>query len=237
MATQNDDAVCDVQFSLRVPKSMAEEVTSRAQAEGIKPASWIRKAISKAIIDGDTAASASFKGDLLKFLEEDKDVQAAVFNITALKDSDRERMREMENRFKRLRKVSENRLTELIKQRKSILKDQASVEKQITSLISEIDKLHLAATGTDADIKRLNTAAEELKTRRGQLEILIQRMSAADAAIETQKTELIALVTESEQAKVMKKFDVVVSSEAGKKSWQNDLERMEIQETMEDDKE
>ncbi|MDO5846215.1 MAG: hypothetical protein Q4Q04_04750 [Methanocorpusculum sp.] len=235
MATQNDDAVCDVQFSLRVPKSMAEEITARAQADGIKPASWIRKAISKAIIEGDTAAAASLKADLLALLQTDNEVQAAVLGLTGLKDSDRERMREMENRFKRLRKVSENRLTDLIKQKKAILKEQAATEKQIASLISEIDKLHLA--GADADSRRLSAAIEELKIRRGQLEGFMQRLTAASAAIETQKTELIALVTESEQAKVMKKYDAPPSGEAGRRVWQNDLERMEIQETMEDDKE
>ncbi len=230
MATQNDDAVCDVQFSLRVPKSMAEEITAHAQSEGMKPASWIRKAISKAIIDGDSARSVALKSDLLRLLETDSEIKAAVMKLAGPKDTDRERMREMEGRFKRLRKVSEVRLDDLLKQKKSLNKDMASTEKQIANLITEFDKLRLAGS-SDADLKRLDAVAGELKGRRDQYEVIKQRAAVLDTEIEERKTDLIALVAESEQARVIKKLDAATPPA----SWQNDLERMEIQENMEDD--
>lgn len=235
MATQNDDAVCDVQFSLRVPKSMADEISARSQAEGMKPASWIRKAISKAMIDMDKKILSSSKADLIKLIENDKDVQSAILKLTGLKDSDREKMKEMDARFKRLRKVTENRLDDLAKQKKSLQKDMTAAEKQISSLINDIDKLHLAGSETEDDKKRTESYSAELKHKRDEFEVIQKSILSVEAETEKTKLELAALVADAERAKVLKKWDTVSLNSSDKKLWLDDLEKLEIKEELEDE--
>lgn len=229
MATQNDDAVCDVQFSLRVPKSMADEISARSQADGMKPASWIRKAISAAIISMDEKVLNSSKSDLLKLLENDKDVQNAILKIAGIKETDRDKMKEMEGRFKRLRKITENKLDDLTKQKKSIQKDILSAEKEINSLTADLEKLRVKGD----DEKGAEIISAKLIQKNNELNNLQKSSASLDTDIENAKSELAAFVADAERAKVLKKWDSIPS--AGKKAWQDDLEKLEIIEKMEDD--
>ncbi|MDO5843964.1 MAG: hypothetical protein Q4Q53_02310 [Methanocorpusculum sp.] len=214
---------------------MADEISARSQAEGMKPASWIRKAISKAMIDMDKKILSSSKADLIKLIENDKDVQSAILKLTGLKDSDREKMKEMDARFKRLRKVTENRLDDLAKQKKSLQKDMTAAEKQISSLINDIDKLHLAGSETEDDKKRTESYSAELKHKRDEFEVIQKSILSVEAETEKTKLELAALVADAERAKVLKKWDTVSLNSSDKKLWLDDLEKLEIKEELEDE--
>lgn len=232
MATQSDKMTCDIQFSLRVPKSMADEITARAGAEGIKPASWIRRAISAAIISTDEKALKSLKSDLIKLIETDVDVQSAVLKIACAKDFEREKTKEAEYKFKRLRKMTESRIDELSKQKKSIQKDIDSKEKQMTSVANKISKYNPGTTETESDIRYIEHLRSELDDKRSETEALKARAAEIDAKVENAKAELAALEADAKNAKLDSK-DFATAGE--RKVWQDDLEKLEIIEKMEDD--
>ena len=175
METQSETNLCDVQFSLRVPKSMAEEIAARAAAEGIKPASWIRKTLLSAINDGSSQKQQLIKADLLKLLEKDADVQELIRKIADGKDLDKE----SEKRVKRQRKEYEARLDDFEKMRKRQGREIASMEKQIASLEKSLER---------AEPEKVALLANELGLKRTMLASLRESLAAVEREIQTIKS-------------------------------------------------
>lgn len=171
METQQDANVCDVQFSLRVPKSMAEEIAARAAAEGIKPASWIRKTLSNAINGSTTQMQQVTKSDLIRLLEKDPEVQELIRKI-ASGDADKE----TEKRNKRMKKEAEARLDDFEKMRKRQQKEIASMEKQIASLEHAKEK---------ADANKAVLLNNELEIKRSMLASMRTSLAAVEKEIQS----------------------------------------------------
>ncbi|HJJ47499.1 MAG TPA: hypothetical protein O0X39_00700 [Methanocorpusculum sp.] len=175
METQNDANVCDVQFSLRVPKSMAEEIAARAAAEGIKPASWIRKTLSNAINSGSEQMQQMTKADVLYLLQKDAEVQELIRKIAAGKDLDKE----SEKREKRQRKEYEARLDDFEKMRRRQGREIASMEKQIVSLERSLQR---------AEPEKVVLLTNELNMKRTMLASLRESVAAVEREIRSVKT-------------------------------------------------
>lgn len=171
METQQDANVCDVQFSLRVPKSMAEEIAARAAAEGIKPASWIRKTLSNAINGSTTQMQQVTKSDLIRLLEKDPEVKELIRKI-ASGDTDKE----AEKRNKRMKKEAEARLDDFEKMRKRHQKEIASMEKQIASLEHAKEK---------ADANKVALLNNELEIKRSMLASMRISLAAVEKEIQS----------------------------------------------------
>lgn len=77
-----DDGNYDVQFSIRVPKSLADEINARAEREGIKPSAWIRNAISRTIENKDQAVAEDIRVPLMRILQQDEAVRSIIREIT-----------------------------------------------------------------------------------------------------------------------------------------------------------
>ena len=77
-----DEGNYDVQFSIRVPKSLADEINARAEREGIKPSTWIRNAIAYTIEDKDKTRAEDIRIPLLRILQQDETVRNLIREIT-----------------------------------------------------------------------------------------------------------------------------------------------------------
>lgn len=77
-----DEGNYDVQFSIRVPKSLADEINTRAEREGIKPSTWIRNAIAYTIEDKDKTRAEDIRIPLLRILQQDETVRNLIREIT-----------------------------------------------------------------------------------------------------------------------------------------------------------
>ena len=174
METRQDTNVCDVQFSLRVPKSMAEEISARAAAEGIKPASWIRKTLSNAINGSTTQMQQVTKADLIRLMENDAEVQVLIRRIASEKNADKEN----EKRIKRMKKETEARLDDFEKMRKRQGKEIASMEKQIAALARSVEK---------ADPDKVVLLSNELEMKRMMLASLKNSVAAVEKEIQAIK--------------------------------------------------
>lgn len=231
MAAQDDDKICDVQFSLRVPKTMAEKISVHAAAEGLKPASWIRRAISKAIVDSDAHITAVSKSTILKLLETDKEVQGAVRKVCAGNSYETEKFREIESKFKRLRKNTENKLDELMSHRNHLEKKSAQLNEKIFSIKNDIYKLN--SKETDPENKTLLNLKEKLTDSEKKLSNIENEINHLNEEIKNSKYELMALAAESEHSKIMKKWNCEIQH--SKEAWLDDLEKLEMTDSLEDE--
>ena len=77
-----DEGNYDVQFSIRVPKALADEINTRAEREGIKPSTWIRNAITYTIEDKDKNRAEDIRIPLLRILQQDETVRNLIREIT-----------------------------------------------------------------------------------------------------------------------------------------------------------
>jgi len=86
MITPNDDTPCDVQFSIRVPQNLADEIFKRSTSLGIKPSAWIRKAISGYIASTGRTEKETTRQNLLTLLRQDSEIRKAIREITTEDD-------------------------------------------------------------------------------------------------------------------------------------------------------
>lgn len=78
MATDFPEEPCNVQFSLRVTQSMADEINAQAEKDGVKPATWIRKAIAFALSNMDENQSNLSRQALLELIQSDSEIEEAL---------------------------------------------------------------------------------------------------------------------------------------------------------------
>lgn len=95
MATDFPEEPCNVQFSLRVTQSMADEINAQAEKDGVKPATWIRKAIAFALSNMDENQSNLSRQALLELIQSDSEIEEAL-GILMEKRARNDKARELE---------------------------------------------------------------------------------------------------------------------------------------------
>ena len=95
MATDFPEEPCNVQFSLRVTQSMADEINAQAEKDGVKPATWIRKAIAFALSNMDENQSNLSRQTLLELIQSDSEIEEAL-GILMEKRARNDKARELE---------------------------------------------------------------------------------------------------------------------------------------------
>ena len=68
----------DVQYSIRPPQDLADEINARAERDGVKPSTWIRNSLAKLIQMKDTENAGNIKAAVMYLLSTDKDVQKQI---------------------------------------------------------------------------------------------------------------------------------------------------------------
>ena len=68
----------DVQYSIRLPQDLADEINARAERDGVKPSTWIRNSLVKLIQMKDTENAGNIKAAVMYLLSTDKDVQKQI---------------------------------------------------------------------------------------------------------------------------------------------------------------
>ena len=68
----------DVQYSIRLPQDLADEINARAERDGVKPSTWIRNSLAKLIQMKDTENAGNIKAAVMYLLSTDKDVQKQI---------------------------------------------------------------------------------------------------------------------------------------------------------------
>lgn len=95
MATAFPEEPCNVQFSLRVTQSMADEINAQAEKDGVKPATWIRKAIAFALSNMDENQSNLSRQAILELIQSDSEIEEAL-GILMEKRAINDKARELE---------------------------------------------------------------------------------------------------------------------------------------------
>ena len=100
MATEFTEEPCNVQFSLRVTQAMADEINAHAERDGIKPATWIRKAIAFAVSSMSPSQSTVSRKTVLELIQSDGEIEEAL-GILMEKHARNHQARELEMLQKR----------------------------------------------------------------------------------------------------------------------------------------
>ena len=95
MAIDFPEEPCNVQFSLRVTQSMADEINAQAEKDGVKPATWIRKAIAFALSNMDENQNNLSRQALLELIQSDSKIEEAL-GILMEKRARNDKARELE---------------------------------------------------------------------------------------------------------------------------------------------
>lgn len=228
MATQKEPATCDVQFSLRVPSSMAEEIYAISAEEGMKPATWIRKIISKQILEIRNHTTPITRDALIHLIETDAEVQAALSRFAGVGGGSVSAMQEMEKRFERLRQVTEFHLDNLIARRDTMLPELLSLQGEIDTLLAEINTINSPKDAEEA--ARLSSAIKELSAKREKIAGVQEDVLCLKGEVDIVRAELMALTSETGHEKLVKKWDLKPEEIPALEAWQKDLEQLEQQE-------
>ena len=73
-----DDEVCDYPFSIRIPKSMAQDISRRATAEGLSASAWARKALEFSLYEMGSDERKISAASLIELIKYDPDVKNAL---------------------------------------------------------------------------------------------------------------------------------------------------------------
>ncbi|HJJ36433.1 MAG TPA: hypothetical protein O0X27_04575 [Methanocorpusculum sp.] len=75
---QPDDETCDYPFSIRIPRSLAQDINRRAAAEGMKASAWARKALEFSLYQMGSDERRISSAGLIELIKYDPDVKAAL---------------------------------------------------------------------------------------------------------------------------------------------------------------
>lgn len=206
MATQNKP--CDVQFSLRVPSSIAEDIAQFAENDGMRPAAWIRRIILEEIRCRNENRVSVAKSELLSLLENDLELRDTISRLTA---PDLSAMQGMECQFARLRQVTERRLSALTARRRGLMAELAELDKDNRRIIEEMNALTSLPSKNQEEAAHLQEVIVGLSARREMFSSLCASAEEIDAEIAVVGAELIALASETEQDSLREKWGLVVS--------------------------
>ena len=166
----------DVQYSIRLPQDLADEITARAECDGVKPSTWIRNSLAKIIRERDAETANSIKTAVLYLLTADKDIQkqvrllaeecrenwsrrskaeSAMREFTALTDQELNLQREAEER-----EYTISQLKELLKDSERSIADISVKRKELEAVISASENAENPAAS-----ENLQTILIEFKER------------------------------------------------------------------------
>ena len=91
-----DDGNYDVQFSIRVPKALADEINARAEREGIKPSTWIRNALARTIENKDKSLAEELRAPLIRLIQEDETIRTLIRDLIQVEERPARTGREIE---------------------------------------------------------------------------------------------------------------------------------------------
>ena len=182
MTNSNDDEACDVQFSMRVPKSLADEIFARAEREGMKPSTWIRNAISKTIADKDTAGADDIRSSLILLLNNDQTVRDIIRKIRGETDQEEELEilnTEISNTEEKisLLEIESNHM-------KQCLKD---LEIDYSVIMEKTKALQYALESDESRLPQLMAILDEYKTRSWEIK---QRIDDTKTVIDSMNIEI-----------------------------------------------
>ena len=75
---QPDDEAYDYPFSIRIPKSMAQDISRRATAEGLSASAWARKALEFSLYEMGSDERKISAASLIELIKYDPDVKDAL---------------------------------------------------------------------------------------------------------------------------------------------------------------
>ena len=193
-----DDGNYDVQFSIRVPKSLADEINARAEREGIKPSAWIRNAISRTIENKDKSLAEELRTPLIRLIQEDETIRTLIRELTraeekpsrpdseiekeledALKARDKAVMRvrdiEHTHRLTKSRQADMKKELERISSRQKAVLSEYMQKPEERSLVHELEKLTVMISNLkeriEAGEEELNSVIQHLQERRDELTV------------------------------------------------------------------
>jgi len=130
----------DVQYSLRLPQDLADEITARAEREGVKPSTWIRNNLVRLIQNKDEEKGESIKSAVMYLLTSDSDVQKQIQQIAGevRKKGEKSKVEIALTEYTALNEQSE--ILEKNIQRLDV--DTVDLYKKLDSLKNELNLLH-----------------------------------------------------------------------------------------------
>lgn len=191
-ASSLDDGNYDVQFSIRVPKALADQINARAEREGIKPSAWIRNAIARTIENKDQAAAEDIRAPLLRILQQDEAVRSIIREITqtaktstrpadeiqkeltaALEDREKlyERINALDHLFQdlRARRIRINRhLADITSEQKKALSDFMQTPEN-RDYIQRLDELTVELSRMKSELEAVTMKYEDVGAERAEL--------------------------------------------------------------------
>ena len=193
-----DDGNYDVQFSIRVPKALADEINSRAEREGIKPSTWIRNALARTIENKDKSLAEELRAPLIRLIQEDETIRTLIRDLIQVEErparTGREIEKELEDALKardkavmRVRDIEHtHRLTksrqadmkkelERISSRQKAVLSEYMQKPEERSLVHELEKLTVMISNLkeriEAGDEELNSVIQHLQERRDELTV------------------------------------------------------------------
>ena len=205
-----DDGNYDVQFSIRVPKALADEINSRAEREGIKPSTWIRNALARTIENKDKSLAEELRAPLIRLIQEDETIRTLIRDLIQVEErparTGREIEKELEDALKardkavmRVRdiehthRLTKSRQADMKKELERIsIRQKAVLSEYIQRpderpLIHELEKL----TVTLASLKeRIEVGDAELESVIHDLQVQRDELALAEAKVVSVQEEL-----------------------------------------------
>lgn len=205
-----DDGNYDVQFSIRVPKALADEINARAEREGIKPSTWIRNALARTIENKDKSLAEELRAPLIRLIQEDETIRTLIRDLIQVEErparTGREIEKELEDALKardkavmRVRDIEHtHRLTksrqadmkkelERISSRQKAVLSEYMQKPEERSLVHELEKL----TVTLASLKeRIAVGDAELESVIHDLQEQRDELALAEAKVVSVQEEL-----------------------------------------------
>lgn len=205
-----DDGNYDVQFSIRVPKVLADEINARAEREGIKPSTWIRNALARTIENKDKSLAEELRAPLIRLIQEDETIRTLIRDLIQVEErparAGREIEKELEDALKardkavmRVRdiehthRLTKSRQADMKKELERISSRQKAVLSEYIQrpderpLIHELEKL----TVTLASLKeRIEVGDAELESVIHDLQVQRDELALAEAKVVSVQEEL-----------------------------------------------
>ena len=205
-----DDGNYDVQFSIRVPKALADEINSRAEREGIKPSTWIRNALARTIENKDKSLAEELRAPLIRLIQEDETIRTLIRDLIQVEERPARTGREIEKELEDALKARDKavmRVRDIEHTHHLITARQADMKKELErvssrqkavlseymqkpeerSLVHELEKL----TVTLASLKeRIEVGDAELESVIHDLQVQRDELALAEAKVVSVQEEL-----------------------------------------------
>ena len=164
----------DVQYSIRLPQDLADEINARAEHDGVKPSTWIRNTLAKTIKTKDAKNAGNIKTAVLYLLTTDKDVQKQIRLLSRDIREKGSRMSEIESTLTEFTALSDQ---EIILERKmeELNMDISELQNKLSShgdILRDIEekKYNLTVAFRNSDgAENLRSIIEEFNNKEGEI--------------------------------------------------------------------